>query len=338
MLARRVEHLLDAVHVGGERRDDDPAPGGAEDAVQYRPDLALRRDEAGDLRVGRVGQQQVDALRAEPREPGQVGEPSVDRKLVHLEVAGVQDDAGAGADGDRERVRDRVVDREELQLERPQPLGLPLPDGQAERLDAPLGQLRLDQGEGELRPDDRNVVLVGEQVRHGPDVVLVPVGQHERLDVAEAVQDRREIRQDQVDPGLVDVGEEHPAVDDKQLAAVLEDGHVPPDGTEAAERDDAQCTVRQRAGQVALGVRERAGVDVGRDRRRSPAGRDTHRVGSGRSIPASAASTRSCAIWSAVASACGGRTGPPGRPRSPSAALTRVTPWARKIPVYSGRS
>ena len=52
--------------------------------------------------------------RAEPGEAAEVGEPAVQRQLVHLEVAGVQDQAGAGPDRHRERVRDRVVDREEL--------------------------------------------------------------------------------------------------------------------------------------------------------------------------------------------------------------------------------
>ena len=61
-------------------------------------DLALAGDEAGHLGVGGVGQQQVDALLAEPGERGQVGEPAVQRQLVHLEVAGVQHGAGGGPD------------------------------------------------------------------------------------------------------------------------------------------------------------------------------------------------------------------------------------------------
>ena len=39
-------------------------------------------------------QQQVDALAAEPGEAAEVGEPAVERQLVHLEVAGVQDEPG----------------------------------------------------------------------------------------------------------------------------------------------------------------------------------------------------------------------------------------------------
>ena len=79
-----------------KRRHDDPAGGLGEDRVEHRPDLALRGDEAGHLGVGGVGQQQVDALGAEPGEAGQVGEPAVERQLVHLEVAGVQHHARPG--------------------------------------------------------------------------------------------------------------------------------------------------------------------------------------------------------------------------------------------------
>ena len=45
----------------------------------------------GHLGVGRVGHEQVDALLAQPGEGAQVGEPAVERQLVHLEVAGVQE-------------------------------------------------------------------------------------------------------------------------------------------------------------------------------------------------------------------------------------------------------
>ena len=69
----------------------------AEDLVEHRGDVALGRGEAGHLGVGGVGHEQVDALLAQPREGAQVGEPAVERQLVHLEVAGVQQRAARGA-------------------------------------------------------------------------------------------------------------------------------------------------------------------------------------------------------------------------------------------------
>ena len=116
---RHLQHLLHPVHVAGETGDDDALLGAGEDLRQHRGDVPLAGDDPGYLGVGRVGHQQVHAVRAEPREPAEVGEPAVQRQLVHLEVAGVQDHAGRGPDGDRERVRDGVVHGEKLEPEGP---------------------------------------------------------------------------------------------------------------------------------------------------------------------------------------------------------------------------
>ena len=112
-----VEHLLHAVHVRGEAGHDDPALGVPEHLVDRRGDVALGRGEAGHLGVGGVGEEEVDALLPQPREGAQVGEPAVERQLVHLEVAGVQQGAAGGAHGHGQRVGDRVVDRHELAVE-----------------------------------------------------------------------------------------------------------------------------------------------------------------------------------------------------------------------------
>ena len=64
-----VEHLLDAVHVAGEAGDDDPARARSRNTVSIAGDeLALGHGEAGDLGVGGVGEEEVDALLAEPGE------------------------------------------------------------------------------------------------------------------------------------------------------------------------------------------------------------------------------------------------------------------------------
>ena len=60
------------------------------------------------------------------------------------------------------------------------------------------------------------------------------------VDVVEPVRDVLEVGQDQVDAGVVVLGEEHAAVDDEQPAGVLEDGHVAADLAEPAEGDDAE--------------------------------------------------------------------------------------------------
>ena len=61
-----VDDLLDAVHVTGERRDDDPLLRLADDGVEHSADLPFRRDESGHLGIGGVDQEEVHALVTEP--------------------------------------------------------------------------------------------------------------------------------------------------------------------------------------------------------------------------------------------------------------------------------
>lgn len=171
--------------------------------------------------------------------------PAVQRQLVHLEVAGGHRHARRGADGDRESVRDGVVDRDELAVEDSDALALPLLDLKGVRTDAVLLELGLDEREGQLGADERDVRLQAQQIRDTTDVVLVSVREDDALDVVETVPDGGEVRKDQVDSRLLLFGEEDAAVDDEQAAAVLEHRHVAADFAEAAQRGDPQAALRE---------------------------------------------------------------------------------------------
>src|SRR5690606_16828123 len=181
-----VEDLLHPVDVGGEAGDDDAFLGFGEDVVDDAGDVAFAGDEAGDLGVGGVRQQQVDALGAEPGEAAEVGDAVVQRQLVHLEVAGVQQGSGRGAHSDGERVGDGVVDREEFEVEGSE--GVPFAFGDLDQFgfDAVLAELGGEQGQGEARAHQRDVGAFAQQERDSADVVLVAVGEHDGLDVVEA--------------------------------------------------------------------------------------------------------------------------------------------------------
>ena len=139
-----------------------------------------------------------------------------------------------------------MVDRDELAVERPEPLPASLGDLDGLRGDAVFLELGLDEREGQLGADQRDVAALAKQVGNTADVVLVPVGQHDRLDLVEAIPDPGEVGQDHVDAGLVLLGEQHAAVDDEQPPGVLEDRHVAPDLTEPAERHDPKAALGQR--------------------------------------------------------------------------------------------
>ena len=108
----------------------------------------------GPLGVRRVAEQQVDAAVAELGELADVGAQAVDRRVVELPVAGVEDAAGGGLDADPDRVGDRVRHAHELEPERAElerrALRVDLAQlGRAQ--EAVLVELRLDEPEREAR-------------------------------------------------------------------------------------------------------------------------------------------------------------------------------------------
>jgi hypothetical protein len=211
-----------------------------------------------------------------------------------------------------------------------------------------LGELGLDQRQGQPGPDERDVAALAQQVRHGPDVVLVGVRQDDGLDLVQPVPDVLEVRQNKVDPGLVGLGEQYAAIHDQQPAAELEDGHVPADLAESAERYDSQPVRRERgrSGQVGVRMAHEA----------PPLARMEQLVavnsivlvehivlgeyssGAGESYPGSLTppavrSSRSRSRSVSVAERSGPLTGPAGRPNIDRAAFVITSPWFRKIPA-----
>ena len=111
----------------------------------------------GPLGVRRVAEQQVDAAVADLGEPPDVGPEAVDRRVVELAVARVQDAARRRLDHDRDVVRDRVRHADELEPERAElerrALRLDLEQlGRAQQ--AVLVELRLDEAERQPRRPD----------------------------------------------------------------------------------------------------------------------------------------------------------------------------------------
>jgi hypothetical protein len=113
-----------------------------------------------------------------------------------------------------------------------------------------LAALGGQQRQGEPGADHRQIRPQPQQERHRADVVLVSVGEHERLDVVQPAFDRAEIRQDEVHARRVVGREEHSAVDHEQPAGVLEDRHVAADLTDPTECDHPQAGVGQRRGWI----------------------------------------------------------------------------------------
>ncbi len=106
-----------------------------------------------------------------------------------------------------------------------------------------LVELRAGHGDGELAAvDHRHGVLaeLAQDPRQRAEVILVAVGDDDRLDVVDPLAQVREVRQHEVDAHHLGGREAQPAVDHDDAVAVLDDGEVLPDLADASEREDAQ--------------------------------------------------------------------------------------------------
>ncbi len=275
---RLIDHLLDARHVGGERRDDDAAFGTREDVGERLADDALGERVAGPLGVGRVGEHQQDALVADPRDRREVGGIAVDRRLVELEVAGMEDDSERRADRQRAGPRQRVVDVDELRLDRAERdavAGLDFARLPIARL--VFLELRADQRQRERRSDDRNLRKLAQQIRDPADVVFVAVRDEQAAKLVLPFAQVGEVVDDDVDPEHLLVGKHQAAVDDDQIVVRLDAGHVAADLAAAAQWDNAQVGLaRWSREDEGIGIQEgsltgtRAGVMEGREIRDLP--------------------------------------------------------------------
>ncbi len=148
---RGVHDLLDPMHMGRETGDDQLLGRGGEHPLDGRLQVAFMRGEARRLGVRGIRHEQVEPLGADPCETAEVGEPAVKGQLIHLEVAGVQHRTGHAANHHRQRIGDRVVDRQEFQVEpadvEPVPLGDLTQFGVAEPV---FAQLLAHQRQGEF--------------------------------------------------------------------------------------------------------------------------------------------------------------------------------------------
>ena len=214
-------------------------------SLQHRTDAALAR------RVARAPRRSSSPTGAGARPPArllgeavQVGRPPVERRLVDLEVARVQDRAERRVDRDRHPVGDRVRHAQEPHRERPDG-GRPLARRDRRASSHEVGhlvllELALQQRQRERGPVDRDR-RSSSRSRYGsaPMWSSCPwVSTTASISIG-PLADVVEVRQDEVDAGHVRRRERQADVDDEDAVVQLEAGHVPADLADASEEDDA---------------------------------------------------------------------------------------------------
>ena len=173
---------------------------------------------------------------------------------------------------------------------------------------AVLVELRLDEGEREAAAVDRLVELLEHEGQRAV-VVLVAVRDDEGEHVVAALQQPADVGEDEVDAEHLVARELDAAVEDHDLAAVLDGGHVLADLAEAAERDDPWGVVTHVESILSVQIL----VVMTWRRSRGPASFE-------KSLPAQLVGDR--ADSSGVAGTSGRRRPPTSWPRRLSASLT----------------
>ena len=274
-----VDDLLDAMHVGGEAGDDDPALAARERLEQRRADARLRgaRRRAGrrwsSRRRGRAG----------PRWPSSASRAksagfAVDRRLVELVVAGERGSVPTSVCSATAQASGIECDMWIISIPNGPASLDPAGRQVAQRHVAQLVLLELRADHPDRQPaavDRRRDADLAEDVGQRADVVLVAVGEHDRVDVVDPLAQVGEVGQHEVDPEHLGGREHQPGVDDRRSARRARRRVMfLPISPEPAERQDPQLL--------------RSRDDRQLERARAPRGR--RRAGRRRAAPSAAAS------------------------------------------------
>ncbi|MNX80295.1 hypothetical protein D3C86_1119500 [compost metagenome] len=214
-----ADHAVHARDVGGEAAHGDAALQVLDQGGQGHLHVALGARHAVHEDVGAVADHGQHALVAETLDRLNVSALAHDRIVVDLPVAGVQDGAQRGLDGQAVRLGDRVGDGDEGHVERTQVQVAAQRDlVQLDIVeDVGVAQLLADQVGGEGRRIQRRLDA-RPQPAQGADVVLMGVRQHDAQDVL-AFQEGG-IGHDHVHAGRGGIAEGHADVDENPFAVM----------------------------------------------------------------------------------------------------------------------
>ena len=241
-LQRNVDRLLHAVDVRRERRDEHAALAQGDDLAECFADESLRARVAGPLGVRGVAEHEIHSEVAELGETAHIGLEAVDGRVVDFVVRRVEDALSAHLHDDAGVVGYRVRHPHELEAERAflhRSVLRPHLDQLRAVGELVLGELRLDEAERQPRAEDPRHVDLAQEVRQAAHVILVRVRQHDRVHGAPAVDEIRDVGQDEVDAEMLVARKRKAGVDHEAAAIALDHGHVLSHLAEAAERDDA---------------------------------------------------------------------------------------------------
>ncbi len=238
VLVGEIHGDADAVDGGREAGEEEALFGGCEDVVEAWNDGLFAGGEAGAVDIGGVLEEEEDALLAEVGEGLEIEGVAVGGGEIDFEVAGVEDDADGGVDGERDAVDEGVRDADGHDGECAEGEAVAGEDfdefGVVE--EAMLFELAFDVGEGELGTVDGDVE-VRQDPRKAADVILVSVGEDDAADFAAVLDEVGDVGNDDVDAEELFFGEHEAGVDDEDVVAVVEGEAVHAELAESTKRN-----------------------------------------------------------------------------------------------------
>ena len=163
------------------------------------------------------------------------------RRQVDLEVTRVQNRTQRRSDGQRNRIRDRMVGVDKLHLKASQFDRISCADMVEPNLlrHFMLGKLGFDDPAGQPGGVNRSIALT-QHIRDRADMILMPMGDDITAQLVQVALEISRIRNDQINAQHIVIRESHTAVDHDDITAVLDYGHVFADLIQTAERYDFQ--------------------------------------------------------------------------------------------------
>ncbi len=171
---------------------------------------------------------------------------AVDRRLVHLEVAGVDDHAQRRAYRQRHAIDRAVRDVNEFHVEW---ADLHVPPGEHFAQvglvqQAVLFQALAHQRQRELRAVDRHV-QIAQNIRQRADVIFVPVRQHDGAHHVAVLLQVGDVGNDDVNAEQFGFREHHPGIDHHNVVSGAQSQHVHAELAKSAERNCPQRRLAQ---------------------------------------------------------------------------------------------
>ena len=249
VLCCHVDDLLDAVDIRGEGRDDDAlALCLRKELVEGFTDLPFCRGIARTLGIGGIRHQRKNASVSKLTEASQINGAAVDGRIIDLEVARMDENARRGMDRHADRIRDGVVDLDELDCHAAHADGLARLDGifdQPCRCRLCSSSLCLMSPKRQAGAVDRRIDLF-EQVCKTADVILVSVRDDDAAELILVALHIGEIRDNEIHAGHFRIRERQTAVEDEHIVCALEHGHILADLVESAQERHADRRFRRR--------------------------------------------------------------------------------------------